>query len=186
VPYAEVYRERTLSMMLTTIGGKIRGVVGRFVRDRRGGTAVQAIVLLPIAFAALGIGMRLWETIVIRKSLHTGTYLAARYLGLYPPLSIVSGETGVWADVAREFVYGELGNNPWVDKNSLRGADENGNPLTIVGVNLLDGGYECGMKFEVYASYRMGVLPGDVGLGVLPGFDYLRLEESRIGEVLCK
>ena len=105
-----LYPERTdgmKRMLDKVVGGSMRTVL-RLARDRRGGTAIEALIMLPVIFAALGFGALLWETISVRRSMHTGTYLATRFLSLYPPRSTAPAD---WESVARMFVYKELKNS---------------------------------------------------------------------------
>jgi len=162
-------------------GGAVRRWLGRFRRDQRGGTAVQAIALLPVVLVAFLGMIRVWQTVQIRDSLHTGTYLAMRYLSLYPP---ETKNTTVWASVAEKWIFEELKNNPWVDKQSLIA----GSPNSLVQVTLIDGDYECTNKFEIRVTYVFDILgAGDPVEGTgLPGAFHMTMEDVRQGEVLCK
>ncbi|MFN2250844.1 MAG: TadE/TadG family type IV pilus assembly protein [Anaerolineae bacterium] len=166
---------------------KRRGLAARFgrlfsafVADKRGGTAVQAIVLLPVIFLAFGLGARLWQTITIRQSLHSGVYEATRYLSMYPPDTT---DTYVWNEMAEKLIHAELANNPFVDDTKLIP----GGPWTRVQVNLTSGGFACKDNFTVSAQYPVfGARPteGD-SLFVLPSGREIVLREQRTGEVLC-
>jgi len=148
----------------------------RFLRDRRGGTAVQAMVLMPAILFAFVAGIKLWETMMIRRSLHTGTYLAARYLSLYPLDDISQYE---WESVASRFVYAELKNNPFVNRQEL---NESRTPVTVT---LLDGSNQCTDKFEITVEYPLLVPKSNPGVLQLPNLEWLHLREVRQGEVVC-
>ena len=151
----------------------------RFRNDREGATAVQAIVILPAILFVFVMLMTLWQTLLIRRSLHHGVYEATRYLSLYPPNSV---SPSPWTNVAQEFVYRELANNPFVDTNRLNPA------LSEVTVELIDGGYACKEHFRVRAKYGIArVIPSLEGTNfVLPTLTWAYLQEDRLGEVLCE
>jgi hypothetical protein len=174
---------KLLGHPLRAIAGRMARLRARFRDDRRGSTAVEAIVMLPIMLAGLYLGMLLWQTINVRRSLHTGTYLATRYLSLYPPNNV---DTDVWSGVARRFVYIELKSNPWVDGSRLLDSNPTGSPMARVEVKLIDGCYDCKCKFSVTAFYPLVVMPGVGGSFALPVLDRIELQEERAGEVLCR
>jgi len=160
-------------------GRRCRAGWYRFRADRRGATAVQALVFLPVILFTLTLLMVLWQTLTIRRSLHHGVYQATRYLSLYPPDSV---NPTPWEEVARQFVYGELANNPFVDTNRLSP------PLSEVSVDLVDGGYACKQKFRIRAKYGIArAIPSLQGTNfVLPHLTWAYLQEDRLGEVLCE
>ncbi len=149
---------------------------GRLWHDERGGTAVQAIVFLPVIIMSMVVLMYLLETIAIRRSLHTGTYLATRYLSLYPVESV---DPYVWAGVAQKFVYAELRNNPWVKEERL-------NDVFAPVVVYLPNGNDCGAEFQVESKYEVFAPINDKDSRFLPGLDRFVLEDLRYGKVLCK
>lgn len=153
--------------------------LGRFRADRRGGTAVQAIVMMPVVILALMSAIRVWQVIQIRDSLHTGTYLAMRYLSLYPA---ETNDPYIWSEIAEQFVFAELRNNPWVDDRTLI----SGSPLSKVEVELLRGSYDCTDPFVVRTNYAFRVLGGDLTVEGWPGLLQLDLHDERQGEVLCR
>lgn len=168
---------------MTAWGGRARarlaGTWRRFRGDREGATAVQALVFLPAILLVFVLLMALWQTLMIRRSLHHGVYQATRFLSLYPPNSV---SPGPWETVARDFVYRELANNPFVDTNRLSP------PLTEVSVELVDGGYACKEHFRVRAKYGIArAIPTLEGTNfVLPNLTWAYLQEDRLGEVLCE
>jgi Flp pilus assembly protein TadG len=148
----------------------------RFVGDRRGAAAVQMMVMLPVILLAFVAGVKLWQIMMIRRSLNTGTYLATRYLSLYPPTSTFDQE---WSAIARRFVWAELMNNPYVDQARMNDV------FVPVSVTLTDGSNECTSQFTVVAEYTFfgpAGTPGDLGL---PQMSQFTLTEERRGEVLC-
>jgi hypothetical protein len=158
----------------------LRSALGRraglpFRRDERGGTAVQAIVFLPVILFSMVVMMYVVETITIRNSLHTGTYLATRYLSLYVPDTI---DTYHWAEVAKKFIYAEMKNNPFVDTTRLGDVDS---PVTVTLMN----GNECNADFFIEARYRLWLPLQDTATDFLPGVRQLDLVENRRGKVLC-
>jgi Flp pilus assembly protein TadG len=146
-----------------------------FVTDRRGSTAVQAIVLMPMLLLVFMAGIKIWEVISIRRSLNTGVALATRYLSLYPPRD--ANET-TWSDIAAEFVYAALKNNAFVDKPYI------GDRSVPVSVSLLDGGNQCTDDFEVTAVYPLNV-QFRVGMWASPSLEWAQLADTRKGEVVC-
>lgn len=147
-----------------------------FGRDEQGGTAVQAIVFLPVIIMSLVVLGYLWQVITIRRSLHTGTYLAARYLSLYPP---ETADPYVWSGVAQKFVWAELRNNPFVDPVRVNEVYAN------VWVTLTNGN-ECLSEFTVETEYQFFAPLNKTNSRFLPGMKPVGLEEARVGKVLCK
>jgi len=160
----------------TAHGARARRIASRFIGDRSGGTAVQAIVMMPlIIFSTFGL-IKAWEIIQVRESLHTGTYEATRYLSLYPP---EAADPYYWAEVATRIIETELRNNPWIDPIVFIG-DAN-NPRGL-GVNVTFDGteYACKMNFTIGAdlAYRLA------NVAPFPGVQFT-LQELREGEILC-
>lgn len=151
-----------------------------FKGDRDGATAVQALVTIPVILFGFIMLMVLWQTLMVRRSLHHGVYEATRYLSLYPPNSV---SPAPWETVARQFVQRELANNPFVDTLHLN------NPSQFeLTVELIDGGYACKEHFRITAKYAiMRAIPSLEGTDfVLPHLTGAYLQEERLGEVLCE
>jgi Flp pilus assembly protein TadG len=162
------------------LAARLGRLYARFVSDRLGGTAVQAIVFLPVIFLAFGLGSKLWQVMLIRRSLHGGMYQATRYLSVYPPDTT---DTYVWNEIAERFIHQELRNNPFVDTTKLIP----GGPWTRVEVVLTSGGFACKDNFTVSAQYPIwGARPAETASGfALPDVREIVLREQRRGEVLC-
>jgi Flp pilus assembly protein TadG len=160
-------------------GTGIGRLLSRFRRDRRGGTAVQAIVMLPVIIIAFMGLVEVWQVIQIRDSLHTGTYQAMRFLSLYPPETT---SVYVWEQIAEKYVHENLRNNPWVDPATVI----SGGPNSMVKVVLETGDYNCTDKFTVRANYAWTVMGGDIGPGGFPNPLQLNMQDERQGEVLCR
>jgi Flp pilus assembly protein TadG len=189
--YAELYDSRTPIMTNHTNSGSaaVRGLSGwcrcvgrgalRFARDRRGGTAVQAIVMLPVIILVFVMSMKLWQTIMVRRSLHTATYLATRYLSLYPPMENPGGP--MWMEVARAIINQEMSNNPFVDKTLL---NDTFTPIEFT----FDAGFACGDKFHLKAQYPVSAMLSEkTSEYPLPmTITRIFLTEERTGEVLCQ
>lgn len=163
-----------------TVRGRLAWEWRCFRGDRDGATAVQALVTFPAILLAFVMLTVLWQTLMIRRSLHHGVYQATRYLSLYPPNSV---SPAPWETVALEFVKRELANNPFVDTRHLN------NPGQFeLTVEILDGGYACKEHFRVTAKYA--VLRAIPSLGdtefLLPHLVPAYLQEDRLGEVLCE
>ncbi len=156
--------------------GALATVARAFGRDERGGTAVQAIVFLPVIILSLVVLGFLWQTITIRRSLHTGTYLAARYLSLYPP---ETADPFVWSSVAQKFVWAELKNNPFVDPVRVNEV------FSGVWVDLTNAN-ECLAEFTVRSEYQFFAPLNLTDSRFLPSMKPFSLEEARVGKVLCK
>lgn len=158
------------------VGSTLRRLAGRFVGDRSGGTAVQAIVMMPlIIFSTFGL-IKAWEVVQVRESLHTGTYEATRYLSLYPP---EAADPYYWAEVATRIIETELRNNPWIDPIVFIG-DAN-NPRGLGVTVTFDGTeYACKMNFTIGSDlvYRLA------NVAPFPGVQFT-LHELREGEILC-
>ncbi len=141
----------------------------RFHSDRRGGTAVQAILVLPIFLVVMVTLIILWEVVLVRRSLHVGTYEATRFLSLYPTYT---PERTVWNDIAKRMVANELNNNPFLDRQDMLG-----NRLNVT-VDIQD--IECKARFTVDVVYQYQIPTVDP----FPG-PFLNLQESIEGEILC-
>jgi Flp pilus assembly protein TadG len=158
--------------------GGARRVLARFRSDRRGATAVQAILLMPIVLFFFVAAVVLWQTVNVRKSLHDGTYRAMRYLSLYPPARI---DAFVWEDIARDIIEAELLSNPWVQR-----------PITDAGlrvtVTIFDSN-ECGDEFTLEAGYRLfapvGRVDSSTSIGIMPNNVQIELRENVAGMVIC-
>jgi Flp pilus assembly protein TadG len=160
---------------LGAVPGRLKRAGWRFSFDQRGATAVMAIVMLPAIIFAFVAGMKLWEVIMIRRSLHTGAYEATRYLSLYPP---DTADPTVWQDVAKRFIYAELSNNPFAS-DVWPSETDRWAPVTVTVT-----GNQCTDKFTVEADFRL-FLPGNLGASLLPELDWAVLKEVRTGEVIC-
>jgi hypothetical protein len=173
---------RTLRRQAVSVASGAVSFARRFRDDRRGGTAVQAIVMLPAIIIAFWGLMLVWRVVQIRDTLHHGVYQATRFLSLYPP---EPASDGSWSEVADKIVAMEMSNNPYVvrDGKPLLSSDYS------VEVTLLDGAdIDCKSKFEVTAWYRIFDIPtGEPTVNAgLPGLRDIRLDEVRQGEILCQ
>ncbi|MEO8082705.1 MAG: hypothetical protein ABI780_02720 [Ardenticatenales bacterium] len=149
----------------------------RFTVDRRGGTAVQAMAMMPLIIIATFTLFKMWEVVQVRESLHTGSYEAVRYLSLYPPSD---PDPYFWDQIATRMIEHELRSNPWVDPSVFIG--DASNPVGLDVTTTFDGSdYDCRMKFDIAVDlhYR---LPN---IAPLPGVTFT-LHELRNGEILCK
>jgi len=142
----------------------------RFRADRRGGTGVLAIAVLPAFLIAIASLVILWKTVLVRRSLHVGTYEAVRFLSLYPTYT---PDRQTWEDISRSMVVNQLRNNPFIGRDDLLGT------RLEVRIDLPD--IECKSQFTLDVSYKMEMPIVDP----FPG-PYLTLEESIQGEILCK
>jgi Flp pilus assembly protein TadG len=150
-----------------------------FARDERGGTAVQALVFLPVILLSMVLMIWFWQTLTIRRSLHTGTYLATRYLSLYTPETT---DTGEWAAIAKKFIYAELRNNPYVDELRVKGdlADLYA-PVEVT----LQNGNKCKSDFTIKAKYAFMAPLNFSQTQLMPAMERYALEDERKGKVLC-
>jgi hypothetical protein len=135
--------------------------------------------MLPAILSFFGAGIKLWETVNVRKSLHDGAYRATRYLSLYPPRDV---DEFLWASIAREIIVTELESNPWV-KLPITEAD------LRVEVTINDEN-KCLDEFNVEVGFR---LFGPVGqrdptspAGILPSKALVELVEDVDGKVICE
>jgi Flp pilus assembly protein TadG len=53
------------------------------VKDKRGSTLLQFILLLPVFLVVVLGAVEAWKILSVKQSLHAGTYQATRYLTLY-------------------------------------------------------------------------------------------------------
>lgn len=146
-----------------------------FTRDERGGTAVQALVFLPVILLSMVVLMFFWQTLTIRRSLHTGTYLATRYLSLYTPETTFVYD---WQEIAKKFIYAELRNNPYVDQDRLTDVFA---PVEVQ----LPGGNECKADFTVKATYAFMAPLNYSETQFMPSMERYALVDERQGKVLC-
>lgn len=149
----------------------------RFSADRRGGTAVQGMAMMPLIIVSTFVLFKMWEVVQVRESLHTGTYEATRYLSLYPPSD---ADPYFWDQIAGRMIEHELRSNPWVDPRVFIG--DASNPVGLTVTTKFDGSdYDCRMKFEIAVELKHR-LPN---IAPLPGVTFT-LNELRKGEILCK
>lgn len=149
----------------------LRRIVRRFTTDRRGGTAVQAMVMMPVIIISTFGLFKAWEVVQVRESLHTGTYEATRYLSLYPP---TNPDALVWSDIARRLIENELKNNPWIGRYDLF-------PANLHVDVVYDGTeYACKMNFTLDVTFDYAM----PNIDPLPGITF-KLIEKRDGEILC-
>lgn len=148
----------------------------RFGRDRRGGTAVQALVLLPVFVILMFTLIGLWRVTMVRRSLHSGVYEATRYLSLYP---LESSNALEWQDVARVIIQTELLNNPFLRANLDNQSQLDTSRLDVL-VEFPDQKIECkaGIKLVVALKFPMA------NIDPFPGPSFT-LNEVREGEILC-
>lgn len=90
------------------------------VRDRRGAILIQFALLVPI-FVLIAVGsFEVWKAISVKRSLHSGTYQATRYLSLNPVGSL---DPIKWEAEARKLIVPELANNGFVEDDAARWVD---------------------------------------------------------------
>ncbi len=160
---------------------RLTALLRRFGHDRSGGTAVQAIVMMPVVIVTFFTIFQVWQVIQVRDTLHYANYQAMRYLSLYPLETTSETE---WTDVAEKIVLMELRNNPFITTE--------GQPLTRytdynVEVTLLNNEYECTSPIRVESWVSVHIVPtGPTDRFGLPGLRPLRLDDVREGEVLCQ
>jgi hypothetical protein len=160
---------------------RLTTLLRRFGRDRSGGTAVQAIVMMPIIIVTFFTIFQIWQMIQVRDTLHYANYQAMRYLSLYPLETDVSDE---WTEVAEKIVLMELRNNPYLITE--------GRPMTRytdydVEVTLLNNEYECKSPFRIESWVSVHFVPtGPTDRFGLPGIRPFRMDDVREGEVLCQ
>ena len=148
----------------------------RFGADRRGGTAVQALVILPVFLILIFTLFSMWRVIMVRRTLHNGVYEATRYLSLYP---INSNNQLLWADVARTIIETELRNDPFLRAN-LDNPSQLANSRLTVDVTFPDQKIECKSAIQITAALNFPMATVDP----FPGPQFT-LNEVREGEILC-
>lgn len=152
-----------------------RETLTRLWDDLRGGTAVQAMVLMPVAIIAMFTLIGLWQVVSVRRSLNTGTYLAMRYVALYP---VEPYNEALILIEARDIIENELMNNPFV-RRSLDNDTQLSNRLNLE-LNFVNQEYSCKAPFIFRSEFNFPMAAVDPFPGV--GF---RLFEEREGEILC-
>lgn len=168
---------------LALAGRRCARLVRRFKADRRGGTGVQAMAMMPLIIIASFTLFKMWEVVQVRESLHTGTYEAARYLSLYPP---ADARLELWDQIAGRIIENELRSNPWVDPIVFIGDANNPVGLKVTAIWGPEE-YDCRMTFTIAAdlTYRLPNPPKFRGLSPFPSAGFV-LHENRKGEILCK
>lgn len=53
------------------------------VKDQKGSTLIQFILLLPLFLIVVLGAVEVWKVLAVKQSLHAGTYQATRYITLY-------------------------------------------------------------------------------------------------------
>jgi len=137
------------------------------VRDKRGAILVQAILFLPILILIVVGSFEVWKAISVKRSLHSGTYQAARYLSLNPVNSLNSED---WVGEARKFIKPELKNNGFVTKAAEQ---------VIITVDTPDILY-CGETFTIRAD-----VPWTAVIPYLSRTDWMLVEQHE-GFIVCE
>lgn len=150
--------------------------VGRFGGDRRGGAAVQALVLLPIFVILMFTLIGLWRVTLVRRTLHTGVYEATRFLSLYP---LETNNQLLWQDVARRIITTELLNNPFLRAN-LDNQSQLDNGRLDVRVDFPNQKIECKAPILLTVALKFPM----ASIDPFPGPQFT-LNEVREGEILC-
>ena len=154
----------------------VRGTLDRLWEDLRGGTAVQAMVILPVVIIAMFTLIALWQLVSVRRSLNNGTYLAMRYVALYP---VEPYNEALILLHARDIIENELFNNPFV-RRQLQNDTQLSNRLNIE-LNFVNQEYSCKSPFVLRSDFNFPMSSMDP----FPGVSY-RLFEEREGEILCQ
>ena len=106
--------------------------LNRLTGDERGAILVQFALLVPI-FILIAVGsFEVWKAISVKRSLHSGTYQATRYLSLNPVEPLDPEE---WREVAEGFIIPELANNGFVEDDAARWVDIYITPPMRLGCN---------------------------------------------------
>jgi len=165
-------RARSIAALerMTRAFGLPSRLVERLRSDRRGGTAVQALLLTPIFLMVLVSLIIAWRTVSVRRTLNYATHNAVRYLALYP-----AERAAEWPEIARVIVKNTLLSNQFVDRvdtlDSPRGLN--------VDVTFAED-IACSKRFFVTVSIEQRIAPVD------PFPTRMILSETREGEILCK
>ncbi len=153
---------------------RLNALVSLFSRDRRGGTAVQALVLLPAFIIPIVAFVIAWQTLSVKRTLHTATYQAVRYLALYPP-----EDERRWQPVANQIIRQSMHANQFVTRTDVGISGSSPRGLNVF-VDFVDGELTCGSHFIISAEFEHdmpSVEPFPSGV--------FWLTESREGEILC-
>lgn len=154
---------------------RLNALALRFRRDRRGGTAVQALVLLPSFIIPLVAFVIAWQTLSVKRTLHTATYEAVRYLALYPP-----EDERRWQPVANQIIRQSMHANQFITRTDVGVSGSSPRGLNV-SVDFIDGELTCGSHFRINAEFEHdmpSVEPFPSGV--------FWLTESREGEILCR
>ena len=135
--------------------------------------------MMPVFIIPIVVFFVAWQTMSVKRTLHTATYEATRYLALYPP-----DDDRRWHPVATQIIRQSMAGNQFVDRLDLLGAGRMPRGL-YVEVIFLDGDYACGSKFEVRVSFEHDIPSAAPPYNVFPT-GIFELTETRVGEVLCK
>lgn len=154
----------------------LRRTFGRLWGDLRGGTAVQALVILPVIIIAMFTLIGLWQLVSVRRSLNNGTYLAMRYVALYP---VEPYNDALILIEARDIIENELRNNPFV-RRSLDNDTQLSNRLNLE-LEFLNQEYSCKSPFVLRSDLNVPMASVDP----FPGVSYV-IREEREGEILCQ
>jgi hypothetical protein len=86
--------------------------VVKWIRDRRGSTTVLSLFVIATLVLVLYMSFEVWKVVSIKKSLHSATYQAVKFISLN---GLRWGVHGDWAEQVRPIVEAELLNNPFLD-----------------------------------------------------------------------
>ena len=138
------------------------------VRDKRGAILVQAILFLPIFILIVVGSFEVWKAISVKRSLHSGTYQATRYLSLNPDDSL---DPTKWGAEAWKLIVPELANNGFVDDDAARRVE-----IYITPPKILD----CDKTFTIRAE-----LPWEAIIPYLSRTDWMLVDQHE-GFIVCE
>jgi len=86
--------------------------VVEWLRDKRGSTTILSLFVIASLVVVLYMSFEIWKVISIKKSLHSATYQAVKFISLN---GMRWGIQGDWAREVTPLIEAELLNNPFLD-----------------------------------------------------------------------
>jgi len=86
--------------------------VVRWLKDNKGSTTILSLFFVAIFVVTLYMSAEIWKVVSIKKSLHSATYQAVKYISLNGMKWGLSSRR--WEEEVRPLIVSELANNPFL------------------------------------------------------------------------
>jgi len=101
----------------------------KWIKDKRGSIAVQALLFIAIFLLIAYLGVEIWKVVSIQRSVRAATYQATKYIALNGPHWGL--DPGVWEEAVWPLIVNSLLSNPFVPADSI-GRGQSRNPAITI------------------------------------------------------